>query len=727
MSQSASVARTTNERAAASAARLAAFALVYSLAVWLGWQLVVPLPSGSVPAIWPASGIALAGFFLFAGSERPILAAIVFAATLVFSRLSRVALDESLSAAVIQTASVVGVAWLLWRVWDGAFDFYRVSHVLSLVGAAMLTLAPIAIVGAFLGWIDPGSALGTQWPTWWEATGLGMQFVCPLALTWLVKPMSLRWPDRARRVEVAAFCLVSCALLAVFLFSPGFSARLLFGALIVFPLLLWSALRFDSRLTTLALAALYAVVMVNAAHGAGVFQLIDPSAAGRIQAAAGYVCTASLTGLLVAAAAVERRQAQAALRESEATYRRMFFDHLATAMLIDPASGVIVDANSAASRFYGYPLEALRGMNISQVNMLSQPEIAERMNSARETAANYFQFPHRLASGEIRQVDVYSSPIQIGGRTLLYSIVHDVTDRQRLQQELERQRDFAQQIMTAMGQGLIVADADWLLEYVNPAFAQMLGYAAEELVRRHRIGEFFADPDLWTETRALRLQNKSSTYQALLLRKDGTTVPTLITGVPRWYDGQFAGDIAVVTNLTEQKRVEDQLKYSSTHDALTGLCNFAYFNAEVSRLETHGLYPVTVMMADVDNMKPVNDRLGHSAGDELLRRAGRVLSSGLRAGDTVARLGGDEFSVLLPNTDAQAAGHVLARIRAAVAYYCANQPDLPLRLSIGMATATNGPLARAITLADTQMYANKRTRKSDESDAPRAEDSDPPL
>ena len=113
-----------------------------------------------------------------------------------------------------------------------------------------------------------------------------------------------------------------------------------------------------------------------------------------------------------------------------------------------------------------------------------------------------------------------------------------------------------------------------------------------------------------------------------------------LPGVPRWYDDRFAGDIAVVTDLTDQKRVEEKLAYHGTHDALTGLYNYAHFESELSRLESSRQYPVSVVIADVDNMKPVNDSQGHAAGDELLRCAATVLASGFRTGDTVARIGG---------------------------------------------------------------------------------------
>jgi PAS domain S-box-containing protein len=119
--------------------------------------------------------------------------------------------------------------------------------------------------------------------------------------------------------------------------------------------------------------------------------------------------------------------AREALARSERRFKAMFANHDAVMLLVDPESGTIVDANAAASRFYGYDLEKLRGMNIGEINVLPAAEIARRRKAAAKGDQNYFVFPHRLADGTVRKVDVHSSPIEDQGRTLLFSIIRDVT------------------------------------------------------------------------------------------------------------------------------------------------------------------------------------------------------------------------------------------------------------------------------------------------------------
>jgi two-component system cell cycle sensor histidine kinase/response regulator CckA len=117
----------------------------------------------------------------------------------------------------------------------------------------------------------------------------------------------------------------------------------------------------------------------------------------------------------------------------------MFEVNTAIKLLIDPETGTIVDANPAASEFYGWPLDQLRGMQISRINQLATEELREQLDQAARTkAAPALHFKHRLADGSVRDVDVHSGPIVFDGKTLLFSIIHDVTERIVLEEKLRR-------------------------------------------------------------------------------------------------------------------------------------------------------------------------------------------------------------------------------------------------------------------------------------------------
>ncbi len=131
-----------------------------------------------------------------------------------------------------------------------------------------------------------------------------------------------------------------------------------------------------------------------------------------------------------------RKQAEQALLERQQLFEQIFVTSCAIKLLIDPADGRIVDANPAAAQFYGYPLDRLRRMRISAINTLTEAEIAREIELARGERRQHFLFRHRLASGDIREVEVYSSPVQVHGRALLLSLVHDITERHRAEEGL---------------------------------------------------------------------------------------------------------------------------------------------------------------------------------------------------------------------------------------------------------------------------------------------------
>ncbi|QJB56241.1 PAS domain S-box protein [Pseudodesulfovibrio sp. zrk46] len=133
-----------------------------------------------------------------------------------------------------------------------------------------------------------------------------------------------------------------------------------------------------------------------------------------------------------------RLEAEQMLREREKLYRAFFENNHAIMLLEDPKSGEIVDANPAASVFYGYTVHQMRAMNTAQINALSEEEIFQEMFAARNEKRSFFIFKHRLADGELRDVEVYSGPIMVRGNQLLYSVIHDVTDRMRMQREMTR-------------------------------------------------------------------------------------------------------------------------------------------------------------------------------------------------------------------------------------------------------------------------------------------------
>ena len=134
----------------------------------------------------------------------------------------------------------------------------------------------------------------------------------------------------------------------------------------------------------------------------------------------------------------ERKQAEQALQKSEEKFRNLFQNHSAAKLIIDPDTGNIVEANRSAERFYGWSVEQLKEMRIQDINMLSVEQVKAEMEKARALERTYFEFRHRLSDGSYREVGVYSSKIDIKGKALLHSIIHDITERKRTEEQKDR-------------------------------------------------------------------------------------------------------------------------------------------------------------------------------------------------------------------------------------------------------------------------------------------------
>lgn len=156
----------------------------------------------------------------------------------------------------------------------------------------------------------------------------------------------------------------------------------------------------------------------------------------------------------------------------------------------------------------------------------------------------------------------------------------------------------------------------------------------------------------------------------------------------------------------------DRALANSTRDALTGLFNRGFFDAEMGLLQNGRRYPVSILVFDLNGLKTVNDVFGHAAGDALIIRAADALHAAMRKDDVVCRIGGDEFVALLPKTDAAAAEKILARLEGMIDRHNQAGPQPALSLAAGGATAAVGEsLQDCFVLADSRMYDNKERQK----------------
>ncbi|UHL66247.1 sensor domain-containing diguanylate cyclase [Paralcaligenes sp. KSB-10] len=168
--------------------------------------------------------------------------------------------------------------------------------------------------------------------------------------------------------------------------------------------------------------------------------------------------------------------------------------------------------------------------------------------------------------------------------------------------------------------------------------------------------------------------------------------------------------LLALTDITARKKAESYLEYLGKHDVLTKLKNRSFYVDELNRLERKGPFPVTIIMIDLNDLKTVNDQLGHAAGDALLRRVGEVLAKAIDKPAQAARIGGDEFVILMPGADERDGEAMLESIHKLIELNNQFYSGSLLSFSIGIATCRGGErLEDALRRADIAMYDDKKT------------------
>jgi PAS domain S-box-containing protein len=251
-----------------------------------------------------------------------------------------------------------------------------------------------------------------------------------------------------------------------------------------------------------------------------------------------------------------RKQADAKLR----TLSRAVESSSASIVITD-INGAIEYVNPIFTTITGYTFDEAIGQNPRILKSgLTPPEVYSNLWQTIQAGGVWHgEFCNKKKTGEIYWESASISPVtnEEGKITHFVAVKEDITERKRVEQELRVQRNFATQVMNTMGQGLSVTDEQGRFEFINPAYARMLGCTQEQVIGKVPADFTFSqDQETLAQARLERLEGKSGSYETRLLRSDGNVIDALITGVPRLRDGKYAGAIAVITDLTERKRIE---------------------------------------------------------------------------------------------------------------------------------------------------------------------------
>jgi diguanylate cyclase (GGDEF)-like protein/PAS domain S-box-containing protein len=465
-----------------------------------------------------------------------------------------------------------------------------------------------------------------------------------------------------------------------------------------------------------------------------------------------------------------RIKMQEALKESEEKYHVLFRDSPDAFLLI--SEGLFVDCNLAAEAMLRGSRRQIIGRSPAELSPEFQPDgrrsldaSGEMIQNAIQSGKNAFEWVHRRFDESDFYVEVSTASIELDGRIFLFTDWRDISARKRAEELLleneQRYRQLAEKntdVVWQLSQEIAdreraqaalqesehryrllaenTSDVIWVIDaarmdilYISPSVEMLLGYTTDEIMAlsftgsiapesrepflqsiREQVESYLSEPEIRGEYR----------NELVYTRKDGSLVYVEI--LTHCYRNTATGKIeiqGVSRDITERKRLEDELKHQATTDVLTGVFNRRHF-LDVSRNEQKRAarfkQPISIALVDLDHFKQINDTYGHAAGDQALIDLTRICHQNIREIDLFARFGGDEFAVLLPGATGGQAMQVLERIHQAVSAlpFELNGRQVPITITAGLACSKDGSesLDALLIRADQALYRAKETGRN---------------
>ena len=292
----------------------------------------------------------------------------------------------------------------------------------------------------------------------------------------------------------------------------------------------------------------------------------------------------------------------------------------------------------------------------------------------------------------------------------------EVQERVRMEALISKKEARLRLLTDNMLDIIMQLDAHGNFTYISPSQKNLMGYEPEYLLGKSSMR--FIHPDDLEKTKNMFVdgfEKKQNIRHELRCKH--------VAGHYLWFEvavnfvadfkGHFQSIVLSGRDITERKLMEEQLRYLSLFDSLTGVYNRNYFEQEMARMESSRYNPVGLIICDVDGLKLYNDSLGHDAGDKLLKSIAAIIKDCFRHNDVVARVGGDEFAILMPETESTLVDQATKRVREAVENYNQDQPILTLSISIGFSVreSETESMAEIFRQADDYMYREKLHRR----------------
>lgn len=333
-------------------------------------------------------------------------------------------------------------------------------------------------------------------------------------------------------------------------------------------------------------------------------------------------------------------------RSDDGDYRIIFEHSPLPTLLCSRDDWRIVEANLAAEAAYGYSLEEFRQLSLNDL----RPNSGPGADTARSHAVEGV-WRHRRKDGTLFQAEVFSSAVDAGGGVTHLLIAHELppTPNDGLRLKL------SSEIFDASNQAILITDANNLIVAANTAFSRITGYQKHEVLGKSPsiLSSGRQDAEFYRQMWATLIEEDAWQGEIWNRRKNGDIYPEWLS-ISRIANlrGETLHYVAMFSDMTEKKRTDARLEYLANYDKLTGLPNrqlldsfYAEFIAHARRMRQQ----LILMLVDLDHFKKVNDALGRSMGDELLRDVAKRICDALPEDVVVARHGGDEFLVLAPH------------------------------------------------------------------------------
>jgi len=388
--------------------------------------------------------------------------------------------------------------------------------------------------------------------------------------------------------------------------------------------------------------------------------------------AAGHIATLRGTAQDI----THRKQTELALRRSQELLERVGMLAGVGGWEYDLESGTVY-WSPVVCRIHGVPpgrlltLEESMAPYVPESRAIMQAQALEAMKTG-QTFDLMLSFVR--SDGVLRSVrTVGSAEMRDGEPIRLCGAVQDITDQLRLSRELEDQHELLRVTLQSIGDAVITTDASGHITWINPAAERMTGWLTQEAAGRPLRQVFHI---IHEETRELAPDPVATCLEtgsvvglanhSLLVARDGQERGIEDSAAPiRSHSGDVLGAVLVFHDVSEQRRLSQEMTYRASHDALTGLLNRTEFEARLQRTldsSRHDGSEHALLFIDLDQFKLVNDACGHTVGDKLLQRVAKLLEGTVRSRDSLARLGGDEFAVLLWHCSVKQARRVAQNI-----------------------------------------------------------------